>query len=138
MLIIIVAIIIGVAIYTEAYKPLNKIFANLDASQVESIQACYRGYVAELSDEEIALLVPKLNQVKLVGRGTQEYREYDGSDGQQFQIRLKDGTEFHFSANSWFCIINNEKGYKTEDVLCGEIYTLYRGIILKNFPQVEH
>lgn len=136
-IVIAVAIAIGITVYMEPYKPLNKVFANLDASQVESVQVLLGVYEATLSEEEISLLVPKLNQVKLVGRGTKEYRGYDGLSPEQFYIRLTDGTEFFFSASAPFYIINNEKGYRAELQLCGEINSLHREFALNHFEHIR-
>lgn len=129
-----VAVAVGVIVYMELYKPLNKVFADLDASQVESVQVLLGAYEATLSEEEVALLIPKLNQVELVGRGTQEYREYDGVDGNRFHIWLTDGTEFYFSASNPFYIIDKEMGYKAEYRTCDDISAFYHEMIKKYFP----
>ncbi|MDF2868776.1 MAG: hypothetical protein K0R05_351 [Anaerocolumna sp.] len=108
---------------------------NLPISQIESI-SIYSLSLEEkevLSEEEKKELLSYLSKVELKGKGTQEFKEYDGGKYLMFQLNLKDSSNIDFAASNPFYIINIEKGYKADYGLCGKISRLYYSMLDKHF-----
>lgn len=103
-------------------SPHQSLLAELDVSDVEyiGIYASYGDGEARLSVDDAAEIVRQFSTVHLTGAGTQDYASHFSLRHPMFHVRLKDGTEFDFSAWKPYYIINTETfgekfGYSLED-----------------------
>ena len=126
----IIIVLIGIFVFVLKYRSSDHInFVELDLSKVDSI-VLYSYSVEQviLSEKEMSELIPLLNQVELVGKWTQEFRDYDGSKYYMYQINLINGKSFDFAASMPFYIIDGERGYKVEEAdydTCNELSQKY-------------
>lgn len=111
-------------------------FKNLEVSQIErivlySFRGGENGEKVELPEEEIPGLVALLNQVRITGGGSEEFKNLTGGGPyRMFRIELTDGRSFEFAAGSSHYIINGDIAYETEDYeLSKEIYYTYYGLV---------
>ena len=131
----IIAIPILIIIIGMQYKK-NDMLVNLTESQIDSIFLYSWGGMkqAELSKSETTDLVRQLNKIRLIGRGSDKFKNYGGGTWVMFRITLNDGSEFDFSAFDPFYIINAQIGYKANSMIAKEIQETYYALLGKYFP----
>lgn len=115
-----VVLVAGIVVSWQTSHPdMRTVLKRLDVSQVESI-AVYRSHFSPalepetgISESDAERVVSLLRQVRLSGEPTQDYANWQGLNIHPFfHVKLKNGTEFDFSACPPFFLTNTENlGY---------------------------
>ena len=110
---------------------------NLDMSPIESI-AIYSSSTMEraiLTDSDASDLAKLLMDVKITGKGSDDFRNTVDGTWVMFHIKLINQSKFDFSACSPIYIIDSKKGYEGDYEVCNRISELYYMLEEKYFPR---
>jgi len=91
-------------------------YSELTASEVEGITLIYGIHSYELSEGEIAELIPLIQKLVIYERDD-SWREYDGCSFTDIEVRKKDGVAFTLHFMNPFILIDG-KGYRCEYKPC--------------------
>lgn len=116
-------------------------FRNLDFDDIEEIRIYSTWHtdgkpsIATLSKADAAQVHDKLTEVRLHGFASREYMGYTSIRTMMYVIKLNNGKTLEFSASSPFYILDQEKGFRGDRLLCHELADLYARLDEEYFPR---
>lgn len=130
---IFIAFAVGLVLLA-AYAEKEKV-PSLDVSQIERAYIYSRSGkdTAELTDDDMAMLLKKMAGVKLLGEGTEDFKNYDGIQYRMFYFDMKNGSKIAFSAGNPFYIIDAKWGFKCNYSDCDNLSQFYHSIVRQYF-----
>lgn len=112
---------------------------SLDISQIEQVYIYSRSGkgLAPLTADDTAILFKKMAGVKLIGEGTEEFKQYVGGQYKMFRFYFKDGSKMSFSASNPFYIIDSKWGFPSNYSDCDNLSNFYHSLVLQYFKPAE-
>lgn len=107
----------------------------MDISQIEQVYIYSRSGkdMVQLTDDDMAILLQKMAGVKLIGEGTEDFKEYVGIQWKMFHFKFEDGSEMVFSAGNPFYIIDCKWGFPSNYSDCDNLSNFYYSLVKQYF-----
>lgn len=140
-LLLFIILCILLIVVTAQYHSQVNFFRDLGFEDIAQIQIYSTWFedgvqsVTTLSEADALRVYEKLIAVRLYGLASKEFKGYIPITTKMYIIKLCDNTVLEFSASSPFYIIDQEKGFRGDRLLCHQLADLYSQLDACYFPR---